>query len=170
MHHVVSCLCFSHFTCQCLIQSLVCVSVVLPANVSLSLSFVFQSFYLPMSHSVPRLCFSRSTCQCLTQSLVCVSVVLPANVSLSLSFVFQSFYLPMTLDNMNKLRFSPKKDYNANRLSSGLLQLSENTHLVLDETALQPGQLDTNGQSLTLANSPKGVISYSKSKEKIYYR
>lgn len=65
----------------------------------------------------------------------------------NLLFMPQSFYLPMTLENMNKLRFSPKKDYNANRLSSGLLQLSENTHLVLDETALQPGQLDSNGQS-----------------------
>ncbi|KAK2167645.1 hypothetical protein NP493_1267g00011 [Ridgeia piscesae] len=70
--------------------------------------------------------------------------------SLLESLVTKSFYLPMTLDNMNKLRFSPKKDYNANRLSSGLLQLSENTHLVLDETALQPGQLDTNGvQNIT---------------------
>ena len=26
---------------------------------------------------------------------------------------------------MNKWRFSPKKDYNANRLSSGLLQLTD---------------------------------------------
>ncbi|KAI0229697.1 Mini-chromosome maintenance complex-binding protein [Lamellibrachia satsuma] len=70
--------------------------------------------------------------------------------SLLESLVTKSFYLPMTLENMNKLRFSPKKDYNANRLSSGLLQLSENTHLVLDETALQPGQLDSNGvQNIT---------------------
>ena len=102
------CVCFSCSTCQCLTQSLictqspVCVSVVRPANVSLSLLFVFQSFYLPMSHSVSRLCFSHSTYRYLNQSLVCVSVILYADVSLSLlftlslSFVFHSFYLPMS--------------------------------------------------------------------------
>uniref|UniRef100_A0ABM0LV56 Mini-chromosome maintenance complex-binding protein n=1 Tax=Saccoglossus kowalevskii TaxID=10224 RepID=A0ABM0LV56_SACKO len=54
-------------------------------------------------------------------------------------------YLPMTLTNMNTLKFIPKKDYSANRLLSGMLQLSERTHLIVDETALQPGQLDSNG-------------------------
>ncbi|XP_046383517.1 mini-chromosome maintenance complex-binding protein [Ischnura elegans] len=56
-----------------------------------------------------------------------------------------SHYLPMTISNMNKLTFRPKKDYKTNRLTSGVLQLSSNTHLVLDETALTPGQLDSNG-------------------------
>ena len=57
----------------------------------------------------------------------------------------------MTLENMNKTQFCPKKDYQANRLRSGQLQLSANTHLVVDETALQPGQLQTIGrESLTL--------------------
>jgi hypothetical protein len=31
----------------------------------------------------------------------------------------------MSLENMNKWKFSPKKDYNANRLTSGLLQLAD---------------------------------------------
>lgn len=65
-------------------------------------------------------------------------------------FVTQSHFFPMTLSNMNKVKFVPKKDYQSNRLISGLLQLSQHTHLVLDETALTAGQLDTQGvQNLT---------------------
>lgn len=42
------------------------------------------------------------------------------------------------------------QDYQSNRLISGLLQLSQHTHLILDETALTAGQLDTQGvQNLT---------------------
>lgn len=40
---------------------------------------------------------------------------------------------------------TPYKDYKSNRLISGNLQLADRTHLVLDETALQPGQLDSTG-------------------------
>lgn len=65
-------------------------------------------------------------------------------------FVTQSHFFPMTLSNMNKVKFVPKKDYQSNRLISALLQLSQHTHLVLDETALTAGQLDTQGvQNLT---------------------
>ena len=66
-------------------------------------------------------------------------------------FVFMSLkshMLPMSLENMNKLKFLPRKDYTANRLTTGLLQLSSQSHLVVDETALQAGQLDTNGKTL----------------------
>ncbi|XP_071502081.1 mini-chromosome maintenance complex-binding protein-like [Diadema antillarum] len=59
--------------------------------------------------------------------------------------VTKSHMLPMSLSNMNKLKLTPKKDYTANRLTSGLLQLTDRTHLVLDETALEPGQLDATG-------------------------
>jgi hypothetical protein len=38
-----------------------------------------------------------------------------------------------------------RKDYDDNRLVSGILQLSSHTHLVLDETCLEPGKLDSNG-------------------------
>ena len=55
------------------------------------------------------------------------------------------YCFPMSLDNMNKMSFTPTKDYEANRLKSGILQLPDRCHLVLDETALQPGQLDVNG-------------------------
>lgn len=54
----------------------------------------------------------------------------------------------MSLDNMNKLSFAPHKDYKANRLCTGILQLAEHTNLVLNETALQPGQLDVSGELL----------------------
>lgn len=57
----------------------------------------------------------------------------------------KSTYLPMTLENLNDLTFIPKKDYESNYLSSGVLQLSENTHFVLDETKLTPGKLNAAG-------------------------
>ncbi|KAM3913776.1 mini-chromosome maintenance complex-binding protein [Leptodactylus fuscus] len=56
-----------------------------------------------------------------------------------------SYYLPMTIENMNNMRFIPRKDYSANRLVSGLLQLPQHTLLVVDETVLEQGQLDTAG-------------------------
>ncbi|XP_057662736.1 mini-chromosome maintenance complex-binding protein [Diorhabda carinulata] len=59
----------------------------------------------------------------------------------------KSVYLPMTLENLNDLTFIPKKDYELNYLSSGVLQLSENTHFVLDETKLTPGKLNSAGIS-----------------------
>uniref|UniRef100_A0A8C5LEL7 Mini-chromosome maintenance complex-binding protein n=1 Tax=Jaculus jaculus TaxID=51337 RepID=A0A8C5LEL7_JACJA len=56
-----------------------------------------------------------------------------------------SFRLQMTIENMNQLKFVPHKDYTANRLISGLLQLPSSTSLVIDETLLEQGQLDTSG-------------------------
>lgn len=59
----------------------------------------------------------------------------------------KSIYLPMTLENLNDLTFVPKKNYELNYLSSGVLQLSNNTHVVLDETKLSPGKLNEAGLS-----------------------
>ncbi len=39
----------------------------------------------------------------------------------------------------------PKKDYEANRLVSGMLQLADGTHLTLDETKMDAGQLTQEG-------------------------
>lgn len=64
-----------------------------------------------------------------------------------LSSPLQSFYLAMSLQNMNQMRLVPKKDYVANRLQSGALQLARNTSLFLDETQLEQGQLDTTGEA-----------------------
>lgn len=52
----------------------------------------------------------------------------------------------MSLQNMNQMRLGPKKDYVANRLVSGALQLARNTSLFLDETQLEQGQLDATGE------------------------
>ena len=56
-------------------------------------------------------------------------------------FLTKSHYLPLTVSNLNGKAFVPKKDYDANRLVSGLLQLSANTHLIIDETAMENGQV-----------------------------
>ncbi|MEJ1273765.1 minichromosome maintenance complex binding protein [Cricetulus griseus] len=59
--------------------------------------------------------------------------------------IIQHLVPAMTIENMNQLKFIPHKDYTANRLVSGLLQLPNNTSLVIDETLLEQGQLDTSG-------------------------
>ncbi|KYN50624.1 hypothetical protein ALC57_17474 [Trachymyrmex cornetzi] len=61
-------------------------------------------------------------------------------------FVKKSHFLKITLENLNELALIPKKDYECNRLTSGILQLSDNTHLVLDETGLNPGTLTATGK------------------------
>ncbi|KAK4003105.1 hypothetical protein OUZ56_004887 [Daphnia magna] len=59
--------------------------------------------------------------------------------------VTKAHYLPMSLENLNTLRMIPKKDYQENRLIAGCLQLSSQTHLVLDETLMTEGQLVADG-------------------------
>lgn len=56
-----------------------------------------------------------------------------------------SHYLPLTLETLNDSQFTPKKDFKTNRLTSGLLQLAPQTHLVIDETKLKAGQLQSSG-------------------------
>ncbi|XP_037540718.1 mini-chromosome maintenance complex-binding protein isoform X2 [Nematolebias whitei] len=71
-----------------------------------------------------------------------------------------SYYLAMSLQNMNRMRLAPKKDYVANRLVSGTLQLDKNTTLFLDETRLEQGQLDATGvRNVTALGN---VISWQK--------
>lgn len=48
--------------------------------------------------------------------------------------------------NLNICSF--RKNYEKNRLESGMLQLSDRTHLVIDETQLEPGQLNDKGEAL----------------------
>lgn len=68
-------------------------------------------------------------------------------MTLNIFPALQSYYLGMSLQNMNQMRLVPKKDYVANRLVSGVLQLARNTSLFLDETQLEQGQLDTTGEA-----------------------
>ncbi|KAL1559287.1 mini-chromosome maintenance complex-binding protein-like isoform X1 [Salvia divinorum] len=53
--------------------------------------------------------------------------------------------LPLTVDYLNSVTLTPKKDYITNRLVSGLLQLAEGSHLTIDETPLQSGTLNSGG-------------------------
>ncbi|KAK3096183.1 hypothetical protein FSP39_024135 [Pinctada imbricata] len=76
------------------------------------------------------------------------------------AMVTKSHLLPLTIDNMNSLRLCPEKDYTANRLRSGVLQLAADTALVVDETKLQPGQLQATGvKNLTALGT---LISWQK--------
>jgi hypothetical protein len=51
----------------------------------------------------------------------------------------------LTIDELNASRWSPWKDYERERLIDGRLQLPFGTQLIVDETALQTGQLNENG-------------------------
>uniref|UniRef100_A0A4P6D665 Mini-chromosome maintenance complex-binding protein n=1 Tax=Rhodnius prolixus TaxID=13249 RepID=A0A4P6D665_RHOPR len=57
----------------------------------------------------------------------------------------KTHYLPMSLETMNSTEMIPKKNYETDRLQTGLLQLSEHTHLVIDETKLEVGKLEEKG-------------------------
>ncbi|GAB2288319.1 Mini-chromosome maintenance complex-binding protein, variant 2 [Dionaea muscipula] len=54
-------------------------------------------------------------------------------------------YIPLTVEYLNTSSLGPKKDYQTNRLVSGLLQLAQGSHLTFDETQLQSGTLDQIG-------------------------
>jgi len=70
----------------------------------------------------------------------------PRRLSTILSLVTtNSHYLPLTRDTLDTVSFSPRKDYETNRLVAGTLQLAPGTHLLLDETAMTDGQLSAPG-------------------------
>ena len=54
-------------------------------------------------------------------------------------------FLPLTISTLNTVDFVPRKDYTTNRLNTGILQLSDGSHLVVDETALETGKLEAQG-------------------------
>ncbi|KAF6208897.1 hypothetical protein GE061_014639 [Apolygus lucorum] len=70
------------------------------------------------------------------------------------SLVPRSHFFPMSLHNMNTTDLVPVKDYDTNRLKTGLLQLSDRTHLVIDETKLEIGKLQQRGvQNVQVLNT-----------------
>ncbi|KAL7646045.1 UNVERIFIED_CONTAM: hypothetical protein RMT77_002946 [Armadillidium vulgare] len=71
-----------------------------------------------------------------------------------------SHYFEMTVQNMNNINFVPKKDYETNCLKSGMLQLPKNFHLVIDETLLTPGKLESKG--IANLSSLKTLIDWQK--------
>ncbi|KAK8542321.1 hypothetical protein V6N12_014922 [Hibiscus sabdariffa] len=53
--------------------------------------------------------------------------------------------MPLTLEYLNTASLAPKKDYQTNRLIPGVLQLPEGSHLMVDETQLESGSLNSIG-------------------------
>ncbi|XP_034704304.1 mini-chromosome maintenance complex-binding protein [Vitis riparia] len=53
--------------------------------------------------------------------------------------------IPLTVDYLNSASLAPKKDYQLNRLVTGVLQLAEGSHLTIDETQLKSGTLNSVG-------------------------
>ena len=54
-------------------------------------------------------------------------------------------HLQMTAGTLSSGQWKPKKDFEANRLVAGCLQLAPGTFLLLDESDMQPGELNDNG-------------------------
>lgn len=76
------------------------------------------------------------------------------------NFVTMSHKFDFTIENLNKSNLIPTKDYNKNKLITGMLQLPEKFELVLDETKLNAGELNSKG--LMNFNSIKDIISSQK--------
>ena len=56
-----------------------------------------------------------------------------------------SHIFKLSVDSLNKANFIPNKDYNNDKLMSGMLQLPNRFQLVIDETILNPGELKQKG-------------------------
>lgn len=72
-------------------------------------------------------------------------------------FVTMSHKFDFSISNLNQSNLIPCKDYEKNKLLTGMLQLPDCFQLVLDETKLNAGELTTKG--LMNFNSVKEVIS-----------
>lgn len=51
------------------------------------------------------------------------------------------FLLKLSPTNLSRMRFGPRKDFSTNKLNSGILQLAQGTHLIVDENALDQGEI-----------------------------
>uniref|UniRef100_A0A7N0UFD7 Mini-chromosome maintenance complex-binding protein n=1 Tax=Kalanchoe fedtschenkoi TaxID=63787 RepID=A0A7N0UFD7_KALFE len=61
------------------------------------------------------------------------------------SLVPLSHCMPLTVEYLNSASLAPKKDYETNRLCTGILQLANGSHLTIDETKLEAGTLNSVG-------------------------
>lgn len=61
-------------------------------------------------------------------------------------FISMGHMFKLTIDNLNKSNLIPNKDYNKDKLVSGMLQLPEQFQLVIDETELSSGELKEKGK------------------------
>jgi hypothetical protein len=62
-------------------------------------------------------------------------------------FVPTSHLFALTIDSLNKSNIIPNKDYNKNKLVTGMLQLPDHFNLVIDETCLSTGELNQKGSN-----------------------
>ncbi|XP_057979401.1 mini-chromosome maintenance complex-binding protein isoform X1 [Malania oleifera] len=53
--------------------------------------------------------------------------------------------IPLTVEYLNSASLGPRKDYQTNRLVTGVLQLADGSHLTIDETQLEAGTLNSIG-------------------------
>ena len=79
---------------------------------------------------------------------------------LTIFFSEKSYMFPLSIDSLNKSNLIPNKDYNKDRLITGMLQLPNNFSLILDETVLNAGELTPKG--LLNINSLKDIIRWQK--------
>ncbi|XP_014287080.1 mini-chromosome maintenance complex-binding protein [Halyomorpha halys] len=69
-------------------------------------------------------------------------------------------FYPFTIENLNATKLLPKKNYKTGHLEQGILQLSDNTHLIVDETKLDEGKLLETG--VKNVNALKNLIKCQK--------
>ncbi|CAF0825447.1 unnamed protein product [Brachionus calyciflorus] len=74
--------------------------------------------------------------------------------------VTMSHMFKLSIDNMNISNLIPNKDYSKEKLISGMLQLPELFHLVIDETVLNAGELKQKG--LINLNALKEIVNWQK--------
>jgi len=79
----------------------------------------------------------------------------PRRLSTVLSLLTtNSHFLPLTRETLDSANFIPSKDFEANRLVTGLLQLPAGMNLFVDETVMTDGQLTAKGlKNLTALGS-----------------
>ncbi|XP_031282616.1 mini-chromosome maintenance complex-binding protein-like [Pistacia vera] len=86
----------------------------------------------------------------LSLNLTCLSKESVSVFGNQLRLAFQNVlpfthYVPLTVEYLNTASLAPKKDYQTNRLIHGALQLAEGSHLIIDETRLEAGTLNSTG-------------------------
>ncbi len=56
-----------------------------------------------------------------------------------------TLYMPLTIDNLEKDRYTPRKNYDTNLLEPGTFQMIDSTFVITDETWMKEGQVKENG-------------------------
>ncbi len=64
-------------------------------------------------------------------------------------------FVPLTINGLNAKTMVPRKDHKEERLIPALLQLTNGTELILDETAMEAGQLTDIGMTLENHNTER---------------